>query len=370
MHLTLIGNVCDRRAAEQVMCVKGEIVFPNNLKELRLRKRLTQAQLGRLMAPPVGESTISKMESGERRLTNLQLANLATILGCQAEEIPVVTRRDPSAGVQRWQKAQQEAIRRSIESGAAATGYVLAQLRKKSGKTMQQVASAIGMTLSVYHRVEMASRIIQTDEIEALARFYGFSAAKLISLFERRTRDNHQQLEKGVPPEQLLPRTPRSLLKEDGKWGRIGALERYAIRRSIRYVGAPRKPSALPVYGKMIADKDGGRRFVIDRDVMVDQVPADELLAADDETFLVRNFSQRLGFLMKPGALACVDPRTPVAMGDLGFLVRHDGTAEAAVVIGEGIGPLKLKMYNPEEEIPLDDQSIAAVFRIHMLILP
>lgn len=352
------------------MCVKSEIVFPNNLKELRLRRRLTQAQLGRLMDPPVGESTISKMESGERRLTNLQLANLATILGCNAEAIPVVTRRDPSAGVQRWQKAQQDAVRHSVESGAAATGYVLAQLRKKSGKTMQQVAGAIGMTLSVYHRVEMASRIIHTDEIEAVAKFYGLSAAKLISLFERRTRENLQQLEKGVAPEQLLPRTPRSLLKEDAKWGRLGALERYAIRRSIRYVGSPRKPTVLPVYGKTIADEDGNRRFVIDRNVMVDQVPADELMAADDETFLVRNFSQRLGFLMKPGALACVDPRIPPAMGDIGFLVRHDGTAEAAVVIGEGIGPLTLKMYNPEEEIPIDDQSIAAVLRIRMLILP
>jgi hypothetical protein len=38
-------------------------------------------------------------------------------------------------------------------------------------------------------------------------------------------------------------------------------------------------------------------------------------------------------------------------------------------VIGDGIGPLKLKMYNPEEEIPIDDQSIAAVLRIRMLIL-
>jgi transcriptional regulator with XRE-family HTH domain len=351
------------------MRVTGEIVFPNNIRELRVRKQLTQAQLGRLMDPPVGESTISKMESGERRLTNLQLADLATILGCRAEAIPVVADRDPSPGVQRWQKAQQDAVRRSIESGAAATGYVVAQLRKKSGKTMQEVANAIGITLSVYHRVEMASRIIQTDEIEAVAKFYGLTTAKLIGMFERRTRDNLQELEKGVPPEQLLPRTPRSLLKEDAKWGRLGALERYAIRRSIRYVGSPRKPAALPVYGAMRTDKDGNRRFVIDRRVMVDQIPVDELVVADDEAFLVRNLSARLGFLMKPGSLAYVDPRTPVAMGDIAFLVRRDETAEAAVVIGEGIGPLKLKMYNPEEEIPIDDQSLAAVLRIRMLIL-
>ena len=352
------------------MRVRGEIVFPNNIKELRLRKHLTQAQLGRLMDPPVAESTISKMESGERRLTNLQLANLAVILACRPEDIPVVAGRDPSPGVQRWQRAQHDAVRRSIESGAAATGYVLAQLRKKSGKTMQQVANAIGLTLSVYHRVEMASRIIHAHEIEAAAKFYGLPTAKLIGMFERRTRDNLQQLEKGVAPEQLLPRAPRSLLKDDAKWGRLGALERYAIRRSIRYVGAPLKPAALPVYGSNLADKAGVHHFVIDRDLVMDQIPVDELVVADEQSFLVRNYSQRLGFLIKPGALACVDPRTPVAIGDVAFLVRRDGTADAALVIGEGVGGLKLKMYNPEEEIPVDDPSISTVLRIRVLIFP
>jgi transcriptional regulator with XRE-family HTH domain len=352
------------------MRVRGEIVFPNNIKQLRLGKELTQARLGRLMDPPVGESTISKMESGERRLTNLQLANLASLLGCPPEAIPVVATRDPSPGVRRWQNAQEQAVRHSIESGTAATGYVLAQLRKKSGRTMQQVADAIGMTLSVYHRVEMASRIIHTDEIEAIAKFYGLTSARLIGMFERRTHDNRVQLENGVPPEQLLPRTPRSSLKDDAKWGRLGALERYAIRRSIRYVPPSPAPAALPVYGRMAADKDGIRRFVIDRQIMVDQMPFAELVAADAESFLVRNFSRRLGFLLKPGSLAIVDPQMPVAMGDIAFLVRHDGTAEASVVIGDGIGPLKLKMYNPDEEIPLDDQRLSAVLRIRMLILP
>jgi hypothetical protein len=46
-------------------------------------------------------------------------------------------------------------------------------------------------------------------------------------------------LKNGVPVEQLLPRVPRSLLKEDAKWGRLGALERYALQRSIRYSAAP-----------------------------------------------------------------------------------------------------------------------------------
>jgi transcriptional regulator with XRE-family HTH domain len=350
--------------------VRSEIIFPNNIKILRTQKQLTQAQLGRLMEPPLSESTISKIESGERRLTNLQLAKLAAILDCHADEIPVVTGRDPPAAVRDWETVQQDAVKRSIESGAAATAYVLAQLRKRSGKTMQQVATAIGMTLSVYHRVEMASRILQRDEIDAVAKFYGLTSEALIALFERRTRENRQQLEEGVAPEQLLPRTPRALLKEDRQWGRLGALERYALRRSIRHARSPGAIPTLPVCGNMMIRNDGTRAFTIARDREIDRLPIDELLPADAESFLVRNFSTRLGFLLRPGALAWVDPKVPVAIGDLAFLIRHDGTADAALVTGDGLTSPRLRMYNPEEEIAIDDAGIAEVLRIGMLILP
>jgi transcriptional regulator with XRE-family HTH domain len=322
------------------------------------------------MDPPIGESTVSKMESGERRLTNLQLANLAAILRCRPEEIPVISGRDSAEGVQRWQRAQQEVVGNSIASGAAAAGYVLAQLRKKHGKTMQQVADAIGMTLSVYHRMEMASRMIQADELDKVAVLYDMKTEDLIALFERRTADNLEQLKNGVPIEQLLPRVPRSLLKEGAKWGRLGALERYALQRSIRYAATPGEPTSLPVYGRMKTDNTGAHRFSVDRDAAVDRMPLGDLLRPSESGFLIRNYSQRLGVLLRPGALAYVDPQVPAAMGDIVFLTRNDGTADAAVVIGDGIGPLMLKMYNPEEQIPISDPSIAAVLRVGMLMLP
>jgi transcriptional regulator with XRE-family HTH domain len=356
---------------EGKMRARSEIVFPNNIKDLRMRRQMTQAQVGRMMDPPIGESAISKMESGERRLTNLQLANLAAILRCRPEDIPVVTGRDPAEGVRRWQRAQQEVVGSSIASGAAAAGYVLAQLRKKHGKTMQQVADAISMTLSVYHRMEMASRMIQGEEIAKLAEFYGMRGEELITLFERRTADNVEQLKKGVPVEQLLPRVPRSLLKEGAKWGRLGALERYALQRSIRYSATPiAEPASLPVCGRMKIDNNGIHRFTIDRDAGGDRVELHDLLRPSETGFLVRNFSQRLGVLLRPGALAYVDPQVPAAMGDIVFLRRKDGTADAAVVVGDGIGPLMLKMYNPEESVPIGDPSVAEMLRVSMLILP
>jgi transcriptional regulator with XRE-family HTH domain len=295
------------------------------------------------------------------------LANLAAILDCRADEIPVVTGRDPPDAVRDWQTVQEDAVQRSVESGAAATGYVLALLRKRYGKTMQQVASAIGMTLSVYHRMEMASRVIQADEIAAIAKFYGLTTGALMNLFERRAHENRQQLEEGVPPERLLPRTPRALLKDDPKWGELGALERYAIRRSIRRARSPSTPAALPVYGGVGIRDDGTRAFTIDRKKAVGRLAVADLLPAEEGGFVVRNFSTRLGFLMRPGSLAHVDPKTPVALGDLAFVVRRDGTADAALVTGDGMAPLRLKMYNPEEEISIDDQRVAEVLRIGML---
>ena len=120
----------------------------------------------------------------------------------------------------------------------------------------------------------------------------------------------------------------------------------------------------------MKIDNNGVHRFAIDRAAEGERMPLHELLRPSGTGFLVRNFSQRLGVLLRPGALAYVDPSVPAAIGDIVFLTRKDGTADAAVVIGDGIGPLMLKMYNPEEQVSISDPSIATVLRVGMLILP
>ncbi len=137
----------------------------------------------------------------------------------------------------------------------------------------------------------------------------------------------------------------------------------------IRYVRLPGREPALPVCGKIAVDEDGGRRFVIDRAEMVERMAIDELLSPGPQAFLVRNGSQRLGLLLRPGLLAHVDPTAQAGIGDLVFLVRRDGSAEAAVVVGDGLGPLKSRMYNPDDEIAIGDRQLAAIFRICAVIL-
>ena len=46
------------------MRARSEIVFPNNIRDLRLSRQMTQAQVGRMMDPPVSRS--GRVENGKR----------------------------------------------------------------------------------------------------------------------------------------------------------------------------------------------------------------------------------------------------------------------------------------------------------------
>ena len=50
------------------------------------------------------------------------------------------------------------------------------------------------------------------------------------------------------------------------------------------------------------------------------------------------------------------------------YLITNNQLASTA--IGDGIGALTLKMYNPEEQLAISDPSIAAVWRVGMLVMP
>ena len=82
---------------------------------------------------------------------------------------------------------------------------------------------------------------------------------------------------------------------------------------------------------------------------------------------MIRNFSQR-GAAKAGRARLCRSADAGID-GRHRFLIRKGETADAAVVIGGGIGPLMLKMYNPDEQIALGGPSVAAVLRVGMLVL-
>lgn len=342
--------------------VRGEVVFPNNIERLRKAKGLTQSDLGRMLTPPMGVSTISKVESGARRLTNLQIEDIARALGVQAAEIPVVKGRDAAAEIREWGRVQRDTVRWSVESGAAAIAYVLAALRTKHRKTLTDVAQAIGKTISVYHRIEMATRLATAEELKAIADFYKMSERALHKLIEERIAKHQEELKKGVAPEDLLPRRPRALLWDNERFAGVGVLEREALRRSLRVV-TPRTIETLPVYGEMTGTPSP--EFVFDRTAVIGNVPIPDFCGNGEGWFAARAYSNRVGIALRPGSLVYVNTRRMPSVGDLVLFVRAEGKrADCAVVVGDGFKEMRLRMYNPDEEIAIDDPAVTEIYRI------
>ena len=370
-HDTRVTEISGRRMAlastSGRTIVRGEVVFPNNVERLRKAKGLTQSDLGRMLNPPMGVSTISKVESGARRLTNLQIEDIARALGVRAEEIPVVKGRDAAADIREWGRVQRDTVRWSVESGAAAIAYVLAALRTKHRKTLTDVAHAIGKTISVYHRIEMATRLATAEELGAIAEFYKMSERALHKMIEERLAKHQEDLKKGVPPEDLLPRRPRALLWDNERFAGVGVLEREALRRSLRVV-TPRTIETLPLYGRMSGA--ASPMFTFDRAAPVGTVPIPDFCGNGDGWFAARAHSNRVGIALRPGSLVYVNTRRVPTVGDLVLFVRHDKRADCGVVVGDGFKDTRLRMYNPDEDIAIDDPSIAEVFRIAAAVYP
>jgi len=349
----------------------GEVVFPNNIERLRKARGLTQAELGRLLTPPMGISTISKIEAGVRRLSNLQLEALAAALAVAAEDIPLVKGRDAAGDVQKWGGAQRDAVRWSVDSGAAAIAYVLAALRTKHGHTQAEVGQAIGKTISVYHRIEMGSRLPTADELKAIAALYDLTPAALNTMIEEQLKKQHEQLAKGVPPEDLLPRRPRALLWDQEPFAGAGILERAALRRSVRVVSPHTAAPAptLPVYGAMAGlDKPA---FVLDRAQETGRVPVPDFVGSGEDWFAARVFSNRVGIALRPNSLVYVNRRAMPTTGDLVLFVRRaDHRADCAVLVSDDLRDMRLRLYNPDEEIALGDPAIAEVHRIAAIVFP
>jgi hypothetical protein len=71
----------------------------------------------------------------------------------------------------------------------------------------------------------------------------------------------------------------------------------------------------------------------------------------------IKNRERRAAFDQPPVGETRLDPGLP-------------GRRDAGRHQRRGMAPLRLKMCNREEEIPVDDERIAEVLRIGMLILP
>ena len=151
-----------------------EIIFPNNIRNIRATKGMKMTELAK--RANLSLSAVSKIEKGVRRLNQKQLLNVCTILGCKLSDIFI---HESDAVAQNWQNEIKRRLNDNEDSGLKVFGSGLRKIRQRSEKTIADAARAAKMTLSVYHKIEVGQREVYENEIDTLAKAFGYNATQL-----------------------------------------------------------------------------------------------------------------------------------------------------------------------------------------------
>lgn len=151
-----------------------EIIFPNNIRNIRLANGMKMTELARQAG--LSLSAVSKIEKGVRRLNQKQLLNICNILGCKLSDIFIKESDDVA---NQWQSEIKRRLTDNEDRGLKIFGSGLRKIRQQSGKTIARAAQDAGMTLSVYHKIEVGQREIYKNEIEPLAKSFAYSVEEM-----------------------------------------------------------------------------------------------------------------------------------------------------------------------------------------------
>lgn len=317
-----------------------EIIFPNNIRNIRTSKGMRMTELAK--RANLSLSAVSKIEKGVRRLNQKQLLNVCSILGCKLSDLFI---HETDAYADKWQSEIKRRLTDNEGSGLKIFGSGLRKIRQRADKTIAEAANAAHMTLSVYHKVEVGQREVYENEIEGLAKAFGYTTSEL---FDEITRlYNAGELNKQINKVKervksvLEPCNPASSL--DNCCGLYGAqLYDNARKELVPVFGTP--------FGKAIKFKKSDESMIV--------APA-SLEGCCCVYALTPNSKRTAGFIPENSYVFADASATPV-VGDLAVFLDQDFTklteedtitAQIAVVRQDNKGNIYGHISNPEEKI-------------------
>ncbi len=317
-----------------------EIIFPNNIRNIRASKGMRMTELAR--RANLSLSAVSKIEKGVRRLNQKQLLNVCSILGCKLSDLFI---HETDKYADKWQNEIKRRLTDNEGSGLKVFGSGLRKIRQRADKTIAEAAKQANMTLSVYHKIEVGQREVYENEIEPLAKAFGYTSSQLFD--EIAKLYNAGELNKQINKVKervkavLEPCNPASGMNMH--CGLYGAqLYDNARRKLIPVFGGPS--------GKSIKFKKS------DEDMIV--APA-SLEGCCCVYALVPN-SKRLGGVIPESSYVFADTSATPVVGDLAVFVEEDFesitekdivNAHIAVVRKDSNGKLYGHITNPEEKV-------------------
>jgi len=317
-----------------------EIIFPNNIRNIRAAKGMKMTELAK--RADLSLSAVSKIEKGVRRLNQKQLLNVCKILGCKLSDIFI---HESDAGANQWQSEIKRRLTDNEGSGLKIFGSGLRKIRQRAEKTIAQAAKASNMTLSVYHKIEVGQREIYANEIDVLAKTFGYTASQLfdeiVKLYNAGELNKQINKVKERVKSVLEPGNPSSGLdSHDGLYG--AQLYDNARKKLVPVFGTPE--------GKAIKLKKSDESMIV----------APTTLEGHSGVYAVLPNSKRLGGFVPETSYVFADVNAKVEPGDLAVFVDADFTkisdedvvnAQIAVVRQDSHGKLYGHISNPEEKI-------------------
>lgn len=330
-----------------------EIIFPNNIRNIRLAAGMKMTELAR--RSNLSLSAVSKIEKGVRRLNQKQLLNICNILGCKLSDIFI---KDTDDVATKWQSEIKRRMADNEDSGLKIFGSGLRKIRQQSGKTIAQAAKDAGMTLSVYHKIEVGQREVYKNEIEPLARSFAQSVESMFDKIATLYKSGELTKQMNKVKEKVT-----AVLVPGDSLADLGDTRGHMYGAKL-YENARKK--LVPVFGKPNGKSISFKKS--DTDMIV--APAN--LEGRRGIYAVIPNSKRLGGFIPEKSYVFADVKSPVNVGDLAVFVDADFNslkpddsvnANIAVVRRDSKGNIYGQMAGPEEKI-----SYKTMHRVIMVI--
>ncbi|MBO4582469.1 MAG: helix-turn-helix transcriptional regulator [Alphaproteobacteria bacterium] len=318
-----------------------EIIFPNNIRNIRLAAGMKMTELAR--RSNLSLSAVSKIEKGVRRLNQKQLLNICNILGCKLSDIFI---KDTDEVASKWQSEITRRMNDNEDGGLKVFGSGLRKIRQQSGKTIAQAAKDAGMTLSVYHKIEVGQREVYKNEIEPLAKSFAHSVE---SMFDK-IAELYKSGELAKQMNKVKERVTAVLVPGDSS-SDFDEMQGHLYGAKL-YDNARRK--LVPVFG----NPDGKNISFRRSDSHMIAAPAN--LEGRRGVYAVIPNSKRLGGFIPEKSYVFADTKAKVEPGDVAVFVDKDfeslkseekTSANIAVVRKDSKGKVYGQMVSPEEKI-------------------
>ena len=246
----------------------------------------------------------------------------------------------------KWQAEITRRMNDNENNGLKVFGTGLRKIRQQSGKTIAQAAKDAGMTLSVYHKIEVGQREVYKNEIEPLARSFAHSVDsmfdKIATLYKSGELTKQMNKVKERVKSVLVPSDSASDL--DDMRGHLYGAKLYdnARRKLVPVFGNPE--------GKAISFKKSDTTMIV--------APAS--LEGRRGVYAVVPNSKRLGGFIPEKSYVFVDIKATVKPGDLAVFIDEDfkdlkseqqTTAQIAIVRNDSKGKTYGQIVSPEEKI-------------------